>query len=150
MVAQVAEPQSSAPQQLGLSSVGSDPNSENPLDGAKTLICALNFLSRNLPLPQHVYDAVSSICLEAPAESGHEDPADVGNDVEGDVRNGAASPLPTVSDFLLPCFSLILWCRTIRDTWAFGILFFYFLVQFLGIYRISGILVAERSQFYVY
>ncbi|KAI3469543.1 hypothetical protein Pfo_026206 [Paulownia fortunei] len=95
MVAQVADPQPSASQQLGLRPVEPDPQPENPLDSAKTLICALNFLSRNLPLPQHVYDAVSSIYQDTSADSGHEVPADVDYDVEGDVRNGAASPLRT-------------------------------------------------------
>lgn len=31
------------------------------LDDTKTLISALSFISRNLPLPTHVFDAVSSI-----------------------------------------------------------------------------------------
>ncbi|CAN4113433.1 unnamed protein product [Withania somnifera] len=34
---------------------------ESQLERTKTLICALNFLSRNLPLPSDVFDAVSSI-----------------------------------------------------------------------------------------
>ncbi|KAI8030632.1 hypothetical protein LOK49_LG01G02732 [Camellia lanceoleosa] len=33
----------------------------NYLEKAKTLICALNLLSRNHPLPQDVFDSVSSI-----------------------------------------------------------------------------------------
>jgi SWI/SNF-related matrix-associated actin-dependent regulator of chromatin subfamily A protein 2/4 len=33
----------------------------NPVDQTKTLICALNLLSRNLPLPTYLLDAVSSI-----------------------------------------------------------------------------------------
>lgn len=31
------------------------------IDKTKTLICALNLLSRNLPLPPHLFDAVSCI-----------------------------------------------------------------------------------------
>ncbi|GFQ08679.1 probable ATP-dependent DNA helicase chr23 [Phtheirospermum japonicum] len=53
---------------------------ETPLDSAKTLICALNFLSRNLPLPQHVYDAVSSIFQDATIDAGHDVPSDVDRD----------------------------------------------------------------------
>lgn len=53
------------------------------LEKTKTLICALNFLSRNLPLPPHVFDAVSSI-YHSDADDVHvgdEDatPADVDN-----------------------------------------------------------------------
>lgn len=94
MVAQVAEPQPSASQQLGLRQAEPDPEPETALGGAKTLICALNFLSRNLPLPQHVYDAVSSICQDSEADDARELSADeVDRDVYGDVSNGAASPL---------------------------------------------------------
>ncbi|KAI3715445.1 hypothetical protein L6452_22427 [Arctium lappa] len=32
----------------------------------KTLTCALNFLSHNLPLPPHLFDAVSSISIDSP------------------------------------------------------------------------------------
>ncbi|XP_057771764.1 probable ATP-dependent DNA helicase CHR12 [Salvia miltiorrhiza] len=82
MVAQVADPQPSAPQQFQ-----ADPDPPPPLASAKTLICALNFLSRNLPLPQHVYDAVSSIY------DADELPLD---EVDCDASNGdgGASPLP--------------------------------------------------------
>ncbi|CAN4112776.1 unnamed protein product [Withania somnifera] len=41
--------------------VGGSPPDESQLEKTKTLICALNFLSRNLPLPPDVFDAVSSI-----------------------------------------------------------------------------------------
>lgn len=33
----------------------------DPAERTKSLICALNFISRNLPVPPDVYDAVSSI-----------------------------------------------------------------------------------------
>ncbi|XP_042037771.1 probable ATP-dependent DNA helicase CHR12 [Salvia splendens] len=89
MVAQVAEPQPSAPQQF---QADVDPPPEPPLASAKTLICALNFISRNLPLPQHVYDAVSSICE---AEAAPQSPADgADRDVGADTSNGSTSPLP--------------------------------------------------------
>ncbi|CAA0812268.1 Probable ATP-dependent DNA helicase CHR12 [Striga hermonthica] len=97
MAAQVAETQASASQQLSLHAPESGPELESPLDSAKTLICALNFLSRNLPLPQHVYDAVSSIYENASIDGGHDAPADVDRDGEGDDRGGAASPPPKVN-----------------------------------------------------
>lgn len=53
MAAQVSEPNSQFHQL--------DEEENDLLDSTKTLICALNFLSRNLPLPTHLYDAVSSI-----------------------------------------------------------------------------------------
>lgn len=34
---------------------------DNELQSTKTLIYAVNLLSRNLPLPPHLFDAVSSI-----------------------------------------------------------------------------------------
>lgn len=109
MVAQVAEPQPSAPQQLGLPQSEPDPEPETALGGAKTLICALNFLSRNLPLPQHVYDAVSSICQDSEPDDVRELSAEeVDRDVEGDVSNGAASPLRKVSECVLSIFLLFL------------------------------------------
>lgn len=69
--AQLVQPQKSAPQQQGVRPVERDPDPESPLDGAKTLICALNLLSRNLPLPRDVYDAVSSIYHGASADNAH-------------------------------------------------------------------------------
>ncbi|GER44714.1 chromatin remodeling complex subunit [Striga asiatica] len=108
MVAQVAETQASASQQLALHVPESCPEPESPLDSAKTLICALNFLSRNLPLPQHVYDAVSSIYENTSIDGGHDAPADVGRDGEGGDRSGAASPprkvnsdVPTYDELML-------------------------------------------------
>lgn len=58
---------------LDLDDVGSD---HYLLEKTKTLICALNLLSRNLPLPDAVLDAVSSICSEA--EEGVDDGGGVG------------------------------------------------------------------------
>ncbi|KAG9143041.1 hypothetical protein Leryth_006297 [Lithospermum erythrorhizon] len=52
------------------------------LDNTRTLICALNFISRNLPLPKEVFDAVSDIY------HNNNDDAHVSGD-DGDVsRNG--------------------------------------------------------------
>ncbi|XP_021910752.1 probable ATP-dependent DNA helicase CHR12 [Carica papaya] len=42
---------------------------DDPIEKTKSLICALNFVSRNLPLPPDVYDSVSSIYY------GEHDPA---------------------------------------------------------------------------
>ncbi|KAL8515275.1 hypothetical protein ACS0TY_014113 [Phlomoides rotata] len=96
MVAQLAEPQPSASQQLGNGQVEPSPEPDTALVGAKTLICALNFLSRNLPLPQHVYDAVSSIYQDFPADGGHEVAADAfDSHVDGNSGKGAASPSRT-------------------------------------------------------
>lgn len=36
---------------------------EHEIHYTKSLICALNLVSRNLPLPPDLYDAVSSICF---------------------------------------------------------------------------------------
>ncbi|KAL0414565.1 UNVERIFIED_CONTAM: putative ATP-dependent DNA helicase CHR12 [Sesamum radiatum] len=100
MVAQVAEPQPSTSQQLGIPPMEHDPQSENPLASAKTLICALNFISRNLPLPQHVYDAVSSIYQDPSSDTAHEVSSDADDEVEGDVRDGETPPLRTVGAFV--------------------------------------------------
>lgn len=101
MVAQLAEPQPSASQQLGNGQVEPCPEPDTTLASAKTLICALNFISRNLPLPQHVYDAVSSIYQDTSAESGHQVAADeLDFDVDGNSSKGAASPSRTVSEFV--------------------------------------------------
>ncbi|KAM7277686.1 hypothetical protein ACFE04_004820 [Oxalis oulophora] len=45
------------------------------LESAKSLICALNFLSRDLPVPPHLYDAVLSIYNGQPHDDddGHDD-----------------------------------------------------------------------------
>lgn len=57
--------------------------SQDQLEKTKTLICALNFLSRNLPIPPDVFDAVSSIYHSGAndVDVGDEDasPADVDN-----------------------------------------------------------------------
>ncbi|KAK4737983.1 hypothetical protein R3W88_001680 [Solanum pinnatisectum] len=65
---------------------GSSPavdESQDQLQKTKTLICALNFLSRNLPIPPDVFDAVSSIYHSDAndVDVGDEDasPADVDN-----------------------------------------------------------------------
>ncbi|CAL5347182.1 unnamed protein product [Camellia sinensis] len=60
MVAQVEE--SPPGGSVGGGGGGGDLDTDH-LDNTKTLICALNFLSRNLPLPPDLFDAVSSIYL---------------------------------------------------------------------------------------
>lgn len=56
----------------GQVSLGVDNN--NQIEKTKTLICALNLLSRNLPLPPDVFDAVSSIyCDDAPGSHIEQD-----------------------------------------------------------------------------
>ncbi|KAM7485573.1 hypothetical protein LguiA_001582 [Lonicera macranthoides] len=63
-------------------------SSLNPIEKTKTLICALNLLSRNLPLPPHLFHAVSSI-YHSPA--GDDDNDDDGG-VSGHSRDGAGGP----------------------------------------------------------
>lgn len=115
MVAQVAEPHTSSapslPQQNGLDPEEPDRHSDSNLDSTKTLICALNFLSRNLPLPQHVYDAVSSIYLCAAEDGGGDgvlvddviERAEVGveSSVEGLQMDEITTPRRMVSCFIL-------------------------------------------------
>ncbi|KAL3626242.1 putative ATP-dependent DNA helicase chr12 [Castilleja foliolosa] len=103
MVAQVAEPQPSASPQLGLRPEGTDPMTETQLDSAKTLICALNFLSRNLPLPQNVYDTVSSIYHDTTVDGGHDVTSEV--DRDGEDGNGNESTLPLrMDDAVIPSY----------------------------------------------
>ncbi|KAK8523514.1 hypothetical protein V6N13_113460 [Hibiscus sabdariffa] len=69
----------------------------------KSLICALNFVSRNLPLPPHLFDAVSSICFdEQEGEEGLLEAVDNGTHVEAgpDVPGLAhtTSDDPSISD----------------------------------------------------
>ncbi|XP_024960128.1 probable ATP-dependent DNA helicase CHR12 isoform X1 [Cynara cardunculus var. scolymus] len=68
---------------------------EDHVDNTKTLICALSFLSRNLPLPPDVFDAVSSIYTAAAAEDGDDgvdSAAHGGSDGDNQVDD-ASSPL---------------------------------------------------------
>ncbi|XAR54646.1 Nucleoplasmin ATPase [Bertholletia excelsa] len=85
MVAQVETPQGG--------SLAGDLEDRDYLEKTKTLICALNLLSRNLPLPQDVFDAVSSIYLASDDETGDVgDAADGGgvggSDVNDDEKDG--------------------------------------------------------------
>ncbi|XVE66040.1 hypothetical protein DITRI_Ditri08aG0049500 [Diplodiscus trichospermus] len=64
------------------------------LQKAKSLICALNFVSRNLPLPPGLFDAVSSICYDEQEEL-HE-AIDDGTQVE--AGSDAAGVARMVSD----------------------------------------------------
>ncbi|KAK4372446.1 hypothetical protein RND71_007830 [Anisodus tanguticus] len=63
--------------------------SQDQLQKTKTLICALNFLSRNLPLPPDIFDAVSSIYADdVDVGDGDADAADVDNRDSMPMRNG--------------------------------------------------------------
>ncbi|XP_059310581.1 probable ATP-dependent DNA helicase CHR12 [Lycium ferocissimum] len=71
--------------------VGSSPPAaaavdECQLEKTKTLICALNFLSRNLPLPPDVFDAVSSIYHTS-------------DDVDADVDNMSMTNDPAMASY---------------------------------------------------
>lgn len=99
------------------------------IEKTRTLICALNFLSRNLPLPHDVYDAVSSIYQEdgcfsdADIDSNSDGgAADVCNPVDDSTvvgGGGVGSDVPAVDNskvqvsniFLLLLFSKIICCR---------------------------------------
>ncbi|KAI8566235.1 hypothetical protein RHMOL_Rhmol02G0024400 [Rhododendron molle] len=66
-----------------------DDGKDDCLEKTKTLICALNLLSRNLPLSQDIFDAVSSIYddVEDEADDVVEERAG-GSDVGGGDKNG--------------------------------------------------------------
>lgn len=72
----------------------SDNTSVDEIEKTRTLICALNFLSRNLPLPQDVFDAVSSIYHDGGAadtaaeEENNQD--DNGDDNDGEEEEEEA------------------------------------------------------------
>ncbi|KAK3027230.1 hypothetical protein RJ639_041648 [Escallonia herrerae] len=59
--------------------------SDHQLVKTKTLICALNLLSRNLPLPPDIFDAVSSIYRGGDADDGD----DVSASASGGLGDGA-------------------------------------------------------------
>lgn len=68
----------------------------DPVERTKSLICALNFISRNLPVPPDVYDTVSSIYYgeqEADDDVVHDD----GGSDEGPVPEKASPVGPTIS-----------------------------------------------------
>nr|GME03798.1 probable ATP-dependent DNA helicase CHR12 [Ipomoea batatas] len=65
---------------------------QDHIESTKTLICALNFLSRNLPLPQDVFDAVSSIF-----RAGEDDATD--DCAAGEADNGLHKTSSHVSAF---------------------------------------------------
>ncbi|CAI9108670.1 OLC1v1008336C1 [Oldenlandia corymbosa var. corymbosa] len=58
------------------------------IEKTRALICALNFLSRNLPLPQHVFEAVSSIYHEEDGDAAADAAPEEDNDGAGrEVNN---------------------------------------------------------------
>lgn len=71
------------------------------VEKTRTLICALNFLSRNLPLPQDVYDAVSSIYHETPDVDEVGDGGECEGEGEAEAGSGsdeAAAEKPSAKD----------------------------------------------------
>ncbi|XP_074341619.1 putative ATP-dependent DNA helicase CHR12 [Apium graveolens] len=60
-----------------------DTHSIPGIQQTKTLICALNFLSRNLPLPSHIFNAVTSI---------YNDPLGDGNGVDNGDSGSRVAP----------------------------------------------------------
>ncbi|GFY85074.1 SNF2/Brahma-type chromatin-remodeling protein CHR12 [Actinidia rufa] len=89
--------QAESPQAQGVSLDGDD-----HLEKTKTLICALNLLSRNLPLPQDVFDAVSSIYGGGDAEEGD---ANGGSDADAikpdDLRTSKGDLMAEFEDALV-------------------------------------------------
>ncbi|KAL7592715.1 hypothetical protein Lser_V15G33809 [Lactuca serriola] len=79
---------------------------EDHIDNTKTLICALSFLSRNLPLPPDVFDAVSSIYTAAASEdadAGVDATATGGSDCDKQVDDASSpnnSPFPNGGDLM--------------------------------------------------
>lgn len=77
----------------------------DPVERTKSLICALNFISRNLPVPPDVYDTVSSIYYgeqEADDDVVHDD----GGSDEGLVPEKAS--VRVFKDTLLIFLSIVL------------------------------------------
>ncbi|XP_022762039.1 probable ATP-dependent DNA helicase CHR12 isoform X2 [Durio zibethinus] len=75
------------------------------LQKAKSLICALNFVSRNLPLPPDLFDVVSSICFdeqEGLPEALHDGThVQAGSDPAGASRTSSDDPSNSKKDDLL-------------------------------------------------
>ncbi|KAL1832479.1 hypothetical protein ACET3Z_002130 [Daucus carota] len=57
---------------------------DDEIQSTKTLICAVNLLSRNLPLPPHLFDAVSSIYNAAGSASAPLDDIENGSDISSE------------------------------------------------------------------
>ncbi|KAL6971512.1 putative ATP-dependent DNA helicase chr12 [Sarracenia purpurea var. burkii] len=93
MVAQMQRPQGD--------SLGGDLEGDY-LEKTKILICALNLLSRNLPLPEDVFEAVSSIYREDEAEDNADDVGGAAEGVAngGGVRGSDVNAVQMVSDAL--------------------------------------------------
>lgn len=67
------------------------------IEKTRTLICALNFLSRNLPLPQDVFDAVSSIYHENDGGTAADAAGEDGEVVGGGVGSGVVGTEKTAA-----------------------------------------------------
>lgn len=102
----------------------------DPVERTKSLICALNFISRNLPVPPDVYDTVSSIYYgeqEADDDVVHDD----GGSDEGPVPEKASVRVfkDTLLIFFVYCIGnccqfrvfcdvLLLFCWELEWIWA--------------------------------
>ncbi|XVE81561.1 hypothetical protein DITRI_Ditri15bG0074700 [Diplodiscus trichospermus] len=75
------------------------------LQKAKSLICALNFVSRNLPLPPDLFEVVSSICYDEqeglPETVDRGTQVETGSDVAGVAHVGSDDPSNLTKDDLL-------------------------------------------------
>ncbi|XWS09011.1 hypothetical protein CRYUN_Cryun40dG0048900 [Craigia yunnanensis] len=75
------------------------------LQKAKSLICALNFVSRNLPLPPYLFEVVSSICYDEqeglPEAIDDGTQFEAGSDVAGVARMGSDDLSNSKKDDLL-------------------------------------------------
>ena len=67
------------------------------LQKAKSLICALNFVSRNLPLPPDLFEVVSSICYDE--QEGFPQAIDDGTQVEAGSDVARIAHMGSVSVF---------------------------------------------------
>ncbi|CAL5343330.1 unnamed protein product [Camellia sinensis] len=115
MVAQVKKPGS-----LGGGDGGSDLD-RNYLKKTKTLICALNLLYHNHPLPQDVFDSVSTIYFNSNNNDGGD--AAEGIIVDGDGDGVGGSNVNVVQKVSRRGFAFWIWVRTTLPTLVWQVLF---------------------------
>ncbi|CAL5209739.1 unnamed protein product [Lathyrus oleraceus] len=68
--------------------------SENEQQHTKTLICALNFLSRDVPLPNHILNSVSSIYHHNNNLNVNDDAGSSGDDLIADLKDAILEQRP--------------------------------------------------------